>query len=140
MLQPERQAEVLSLAQKLISHPSTSGHEEGVAAELQSFARAHGFDEVMADRYGNVIAYLKGNRPGPRVLFDGHIDTVPVVPGSWTRDPYAGEIENGRLYGRGASDMSRRCSGESETCFVSNCRSSRLRSIVPERDFLNRAR
>ena len=105
MLQPERQAEVLSLAKKLISHPSTSGHEEGVAAELQSFARAHGFDEVTVDRYGSVIIRLKGRRPGPCVLFDGHIDTVPVVPGSWTRDPYAGEIENGRLYGRGTSDM-----------------------------------
>ena len=52
-----------------------------------------------------MIIRLKGRRPGPCVLFDGHIDTVPVVPGSWTRDPYAGEIENGRLYGRGTSDM-----------------------------------
>lgn len=40
------------------------------------------------------------------MLLDGHIDTVPVGDRSaWSHDPFAGEIENGRLYGRGASDM-----------------------------------
>ena len=105
MLNETRQAEVLSLAKKLISHPSTSGKEEGTARELEQYMKNAGFDSVQIDSYGSVIGCIRGNRPGPKILFDGHIDTVPVIPANWTRDPYAGEVENGRLYGRGASDM-----------------------------------
>jgi putative selenium metabolism hydrolase len=105
MLTKKRQAEVLSLAQALLSHPSTSGSEAGAAEELRAYLMKIGFDSVQTDRYGNVIGCVKGSRPGPRVLIDGHIDTVPVVPGAWTRDPWGSQIENGRLYGRGASDM-----------------------------------
>ena len=36
------------------------------------------FDEIETDCYGNVIGHIKGKNPGPKVLFDGHIDTVPV--------------------------------------------------------------
>jgi len=42
----------------------------------------------------------------PAVLgLSGHLDTVPVQEDGWTKDPYGGEIEDGRIYGRGASDM-----------------------------------
>ncbi|WP_313350775.1 ArgE/DapE family deacylase [Exiguobacterium sp.] len=42
----------------------------------------------------------------PAVLgLSGHLDTVPVQGDGWTKDPYGGEIEDGRIYGRGASDM-----------------------------------
>ncbi len=39
------------------------------------------------------------------LCFAGHIDTVPFGAAPWSRDPLAGEIDGGRLYGRGASDM-----------------------------------
>ena len=105
MLSTERQNETLSLARSLISHPSVSGQEGETAAELRRYFEKNGFSEIQTDGYGNVLACIRGRRPGPRVLVDGHIDTVPVDPAGWTRDPYAGETENGRLYGRGASDM-----------------------------------
>ena len=38
-------------------------------------------------------------------LFDGHIDTVPVVESQWNHNPFAGEIVDGKIYGRGTSDM-----------------------------------
>jgi succinyl-diaminopimelate desuccinylase len=45
--------------------------------------------------------------PGARapLCLAGHIDTVPLGAAPWTRDPFGGEIADGKLYGRGASDM-----------------------------------
>jgi succinyl-diaminopimelate desuccinylase len=52
----------------------------------------------------NLIARREGAGAGPCVHFNGHHDVVALGEG-WTRDPWAGEIEDGRLYGRGACDM-----------------------------------
>lgn len=61
--------------------------------------------EARADRFGSVVAHKKGDGAGPRLLFDGHIDTVPADPSDWSRDPFGAQVEDGRVYGRGASDM-----------------------------------
>jgi succinyl-diaminopimelate desuccinylase len=50
----------------------------------------------------NLIAKLDGN--GPLVHLNGHYDVVPVG-NDWTRDPFGGELADGRIYGRGAADM-----------------------------------
>ena len=52
----------------------------------------------------NVIARHESGRPGPCVHFNGHIDVVPAGQG-WSLDPWAGEVRDGRVYGRGACDM-----------------------------------
>lgn len=53
----------------------------------------------------NVVGILKGKGQGPSLLLNAHIDTVPAAPlSSWKHHPYKGEIENGRIYGRGSSD------------------------------------
>lgn len=52
----------------------------------------------------NVIGRLRGDPAAPALAILAHMDTVPVGEG-WTRDPFGGAIENGRLYGRGACDM-----------------------------------
>lgn len=41
----------------------------------------------------------------PRLVLNGHTDVVPADADAWTRDPYAGVVEDGRLYGRGSADM-----------------------------------
>ena len=108
MLEPTEalQNECIDLCRVLIAVPSVSGQEKGVADALFAYFAAHGITDVRTDRCGNLIATLHGNAPGRTVLFDGHMDTVPVTnPGEWTHDPYAGEIEDGKLYGRGTSDM-----------------------------------
>ncbi len=63
-----------------------------------------GFDEVTVDPMGNLLGRIGS---GPRVIaLDGHVDTVDVGELSlWDRDPFSGDIEDGILYGRGASDM-----------------------------------
>jgi len=105
-LNENRQQQVVSLCRGLVRERSYSGEEQGVAALLAEFYRAQGFDSIQTDGYGNLIACVKGVRPGPKVLFDGHMDTVPVGNLSdWRYDPFAAELAEGRIYGRGASDM-----------------------------------
>jgi acetylornithine deacetylase/succinyl-diaminopimelate desuccinylase-like protein len=53
----------------------------------------------------NLIARLKGDKPGPVLAYLGHVDTVTVDPPKWERDPWCGEIHDGELWGRGALDM-----------------------------------
>jgi len=61
--------------------------------------------EMPRDRLPIVFGRL-GSPGGRRVLLVGHVDVVPVGdPDTWTRDPWGAEIDDGRLYGRGAVDM-----------------------------------
>ena len=97
---------LISLCQSLIRAGTLSGKEEPVAQLMIQYFRDHDFDDVQTDIYGNVIGCIKGNRPGKKLLFDAHMDTVPVSdPSAWTVDPFGGEIKDGKLYGRGATDM-----------------------------------
>ena len=106
MLTEERKNQVTHYCQELIKCPSYSGQENKVAACLEAAFNELGFDDVHVDDYGNVIGHIKGNKPGKAILFDGHIDTVPVGDVSeWKHDPFAADIEDGKIYGRGASDM-----------------------------------
>lgn len=106
MLTTERENAVVALCRALVQQQSYSGHEDGAAAVLAANMKAMGFDEVRMDRYGNVIGCIRGSRPGKKLLFDGHIDTVPVTdPAEWEQPPFAANIADGRIYGRGTSDM-----------------------------------
>ena len=106
MLQEDKRQQVIGLCQKAIQAKSYSGQEDKVAAELKVFFDANGFDDVVVDDYGNIIGHIKGNRPGKKILFDGHIDTVPVGnEADWTYPPFAAEIHDDKIYGRGTSDM-----------------------------------
>jgi putative selenium metabolism hydrolase len=72
-----------------------------VAAEMAKL----GFRDVHIDTAGNCVGYL-GSGPGPRLLIDGHIDSIPLHSDErWTVDPYGGEIIDGRLYGLGICDQ-----------------------------------
>jgi acetylornithine deacetylase/succinyl-diaminopimelate desuccinylase-like protein len=52
-----------------------------------------------------VLARLKGTGAGKPILLLHHMDVVPADPARWARDPFGGEIADGRLWGRGAMDM-----------------------------------
>jgi acetylornithine deacetylase/succinyl-diaminopimelate desuccinylase-like protein len=97
---------LVSLCQEAIRIPSMSGHEKEVAGLLKKTMIDYGFDEVNIDKYGSVLGIIHGSRPGKTVLMDGHIDTVDVIDrDQWSHDPFAAEIDDGRIYGRGTSDM-----------------------------------
>jgi acetylornithine deacetylase/succinyl-diaminopimelate desuccinylase family protein len=100
--------EVAELVSELVKQPSPNppGAEEEVARQLADACRERGldvrFDEAAPGR-PNVHASV--GPPGPvGLLLLGHTDTVPPGEG-WTRDPYGGVIEDGRVWGRGATDM-----------------------------------
>ncbi|MBO8126365.1 MAG: M20 family metallopeptidase [Firmicutes bacterium] len=104
-MQTER---LLKLYKDLIRIPSVVGEEEEVAAFLADHLTAAGF-EVQVHRYGeearpNVVARLKGEEAGPKILLSGHLDTVPVHDG-WETDPFQPVEEGDRVYGLGACDM-----------------------------------
>ena len=74
-----------------------------------TIARLPGYGPVEWSFAGrpNVAARIPAAAPGGRSLvFQGHIDVVPATPEHrWTRDPWAGEVADGRMWGRGAADM-----------------------------------
>ncbi|WP_338824625.1 Succinyl-diaminopimelate desuccinylase [Moorella humiferrea] len=105
MLTEARRREVLELAQQLVRIPSLSGREKQVARAVREGMQKLGYDEARIDSMGNVLGIIRGRRPGPCLLFDGHMDTVPATGEGWRHDPFGGEVHDGRLYGRGASDM-----------------------------------
>src|SRR5581483_6014731 len=52
-----------------------------------------------------LVARIGGSPERPPIAFTGHLDTVPLGAQPWSVDPHAAEIADGRLYGRGSSDM-----------------------------------
>ena len=106
MIRENLHREAEGLCRALIREKSVSGQEAGAAAVLRKAMERLGFDSVSTDENGSVIGRIFGDRPGPRVLFDGHIDTVPVNdPAVWKHPPFGAEKVEDRIYGRGASDM-----------------------------------
>jgi acetylornithine deacetylase len=91
----------VTLLRDLVATPSVSGNEAGVAAFIESWAKALGL-KVSRDETA-VIVRIGGHSPGPRLAFVSHIDTVPAGEG-WTREPFKATIEGEKLYGRGSGD------------------------------------
>jgi len=94
----------VSFLQDIIRIPSLSGKEEQVVRRIAAEMDATGaFDAVRLDALGSVIGTIG---TGPRaIMLDAHIDTVDIGDRSqWTRDPYAAEIADGCIHGRGAVD------------------------------------
>lgn len=106
MLSEKDKNGIILLCQNMIKAKSYSGEEKSAAQCLASFFNSNGFDDVKIDKYGNVIGCIRGKYPGKKILFDGHIDTVPVPDESaWNYPPFGAEIHEGKIYGRGTSDM-----------------------------------
>lgn len=96
--------EMIKFMRDLIKIPSESTDEEGVILRIKEEMKKVGFDEIKIDPMGNILGRI-GN--GPRVIaMDAHIDTVGVGDiEEWGWDPYEGKLEDGIIYGRGASDQ-----------------------------------
>jgi putative selenium metabolism hydrolase len=98
--------EIISFLQQLIRQPSLSGRESGAARVVKAKMESMDFDDVWIDAYGSVVGIRSGTSPGPQLLFDAHMDVVPVTnPDSWRYPPFGGEVHDGRVWGRGATDI-----------------------------------
>jgi succinyl-diaminopimelate desuccinylase len=96
----------IALAQALIRCPSVTPEDGGALEVLAGVLSPLGF-ECHRVRFGDVHnLYARIGGTGPNFCFAGHTDVVP--PGDaalWRHDPFAAEIRDGTLYGRGAADM-----------------------------------
>jgi len=84
------------------------GMERACARCLGSTLEAAGFSVVyheFAEGRTSLIASIGGDDSRPPLCFTGHIDIVPLGAAKWTRDPFAGETDGDKLYGRGSTDM-----------------------------------
>ncbi len=101
----------VSLTQALVHCPSVTPEEGGALALLHNLLESHGFEVhrmTMRDAGTPDVEnlYARYGRQGPNLCFAGHTDVVP--PGdeaSWTHPPFAAEIVDGVMYGRGTVDM-----------------------------------
>jgi putative selenium metabolism hydrolase len=97
------QPAVVGTALSLIGARSHSG-DEGTAAALLAELLRSADATVEVDGYGSVTGSWDFG-PGPAILFESHLDTVPVADADrWSRDP-SGEVADGMVFGRGAVDM-----------------------------------
>ena len=102
----EKMENRLNLLIDMIKMDTTGGKEAALAEMLVERLAAVGIEgrlaPVDAGRF-NLVACLPGRSRGNRLVFNAHLDTVPVGAG-WTKAPFGAEIAGGKLYGRGASD------------------------------------
>lgn len=107
-------SEVVKICQELIRIPSINygegrGDEKAVAEYIVASLREVGISSQIyesAPNRCNVIARLEGrDRSRPGLVVHGHIDVVPANAQDWSVDPFAAEIRDGMIWGRGAVDM-----------------------------------
>jgi acetylornithine deacetylase/succinyl-diaminopimelate desuccinylase-like protein len=102
--------ETVRLTQRLISIDTSNppGNETALAGVLQAYLADAGVDAELhgeSPQRMNLVARLKGDRPGPRVLLLSHEDVVPAPEEDWIVPPFSGALEDGCVWGRGALDM-----------------------------------
>ena len=100
----------LEITQELVRFDTRNppGDEHACANYLAELMRDFGL-EVAAHEFApnrtSLVARLKGRGEKKALCFGGHIDVVPLGTKDWTVDPFGAEIKNGKLYGRGTTDM-----------------------------------
>ena len=102
------QVDAATLTAELIKCPSVTPDEAGALQLLEGLLSNAGFECHRVDRglVSNLYARW-GRKADPKTFaFNGHTDVVPVGdPADWTYDPFCGEVIDGWLWGRGATDM-----------------------------------
>ncbi len=90
--------------------PNPPGDTRSTAEFLTGHLKAQGLDYRIIDPHPempNIVATFEGGAPGKHLVLNGHIDVFPVADDGlgWTRDPWGGELIDGKIYGRGVADM-----------------------------------
>jgi succinyl-diaminopimelate desuccinylase len=102
--------DLITLTRRLLSFNTVNppGNEEGIARYTGSLLSENGFrvffHEFEKGRL-HLIAEKGISQEIPPIVFSGHFDTVPLGNSNWNVDPFAGEISDGKIWGRGSSDM-----------------------------------
>ena len=100
----------VELLRDLIRFDTTNppGNEEACVAHIETLLRQHG---IASERYEkapgrpNLVARHAGANGGPPLVLQGHVDVVTTTGQQWSRPPFAAELADGYVWGRGALDM-----------------------------------
>lgn len=98
----------LEILERLVAFNTVSARPNlEIIDYIQSFLAARGFTlhRLPAPGGGKAGLFASLGPAGPGVLLSGHTDVVPTEGQTWRRDPFRLTRENGRLYGRGTTDM-----------------------------------
>ena len=122
----ENKPKMIKLLQMLVQEPSIQGFESGAQAIIVETCRELGLKLDIWEPGGeqlrnhpyfvttrnnfanspNVVAVRKGTGGGKSIILNGHIDVVPEGDkNQWSDDPFSGKVSDGKLYGRGSTDM-----------------------------------
>lgn len=117
----ELNPQMVEFCGEMIKTPSLAGEEGDMGDLVFSKLTALGYDEVFRDDWGNVCGIVHGEKPGPTIMYNGHMDVVTEGDlAEWDGyDPYGAEIDVAKIFdkynekeeevevihGRGASDM-----------------------------------
>ena len=105
---------MVSFLQGFVATPSPNppGDTRDAVAYITRFLNDQGAPFRLVDpqpTMANVVATFDGAQPGRHLVLNGHIDVFPVGDDpsaeGWTKDPWGAEIVDGKLFGRGSSDM-----------------------------------
>ncbi|MBP1748821.1 MAG: peptidase [Deltaproteobacteria bacterium] len=110
------------------------GNEEKGALFLQEFLRREGLSSdiyVAVPGRANILSRIKGSLNGKPIILLGHIDVVPAKRDEWMCDPFAAEVKDGFIYGRGAIDMKAQVICQL-AAFVDYAR----QGVIPKRDII----
>lgn len=103
------QEKKINILRDVIKIKSINNHEKEVALYYQSLLSKHGIESTIIEYEGNranLIAEINGDTPGKTLVFNGHMDVVDVSdPTKWTYPPFAAKVVEGKMYGRGTTDM-----------------------------------
>jgi succinyl-diaminopimelate desuccinylase len=110
MSNADRNADAVAVTRSLLQFDTINppGQERDCARYVGAMLQEWGFKvdyHEYADTRTSVVARLGGSDRKAPLYLTGHIDIVPLGARPWTKDPFRGETDGDRLYGRGSSDM-----------------------------------
>jgi len=109
------ETEVVGLFTALLRVDTTNGNETAAALVVQDYLAGAGIESELAgelpDRQ-SLVARVDGDRPGPTLTMMGHLDVVPADAAEWSVPPFAGVVQDGYVWGCGATDMKNQVAAE----------------------------
>ena len=106
----DHMADAIELTRALLRFNTINppGNEQPCADYLGGLLEAAGFtirSYPMGENRTNLVARIGGSAGKKPLCFSGHTDVVPLGAAPWSTAPFGGDIEDGKIYGRGSSDM-----------------------------------
>ncbi|WP_211281820.1 succinyl-diaminopimelate desuccinylase [Sanguibacter antarcticus] len=97
--------DVVALTQALVRCRSVTPADDGALDVVQAVCEGLGFTVTRLEFDGTPNLFARRGSGSPHVCFAGHTDVVPAGASTWTSDPFAADVRDGVIVGRGTSDM-----------------------------------